>query len=329
MSRANNNLLNIQPTDHELKFPFELNKKTSSSLQFTNNTDGYVAFKVKTTNPKKYSASPNMGIVLPGTTCDVTVAMQAQKEAPQDMLQSKDKFLVQTTVVAAPTRNITSEIFSKESGRVIEEFKLRVIYVVPVANPVLRVYAAGSSPPPRAMASIPPPEIKFPFLLNKKTSCCLKLANQTDQYVAFKVKTSSGNKFCARPNMGILLPGTTRDVTVTMRAPGAQEDMLQCIDKILIQSIVLREMFNKETAVLVESIGLREMFNKESADVVDIQELKLRVNYVPANPLQVQQGSDQGSSSTPSLASCVDNGSQTTCCIKTSNNLLNMQCEIG
>ncbi|XP_026458184.1 vesicle-associated protein 3-1-like [Papaver somniferum] len=178
MSRANNNLLNIQPTDHELKFPFELNKKTSSSLQFTNNTDGYVAFKVKTTNPKKYSASPNMGIVLPGTTCDVTVAMQAQKEAPQDMLQSKDKFLVQTTVVAAPTRNITSEIFSKESGRVIEEFKLRVIYVVPVANPV-------------------------------------------------------------------------------------------------------------------------------------------------------QQGSDQGSSSTPSLASCVDNGSQTTCCIKTSNNLLNMQCEIG
>ncbi|KAI3927190.1 hypothetical protein MKW92_013528 [Papaver armeniacum] len=313
MSRGNNNLLNIQPTD-ELKIPFELNKKTSSSLQLTNNTDEYVAFKVKTTDPNKYSASPNTGIVLPGTTCDVTVAMQAQKEAPQDMQQLKDKFLVQTTVVAAPTRNsdITSEIFSKGSGRVVEEFKLRVIYVVPVANPVLRVYAAGSSPPPRAMASVPTPEIKFPFLLNNKTSCCLKLANQTNEYVAFKVKTSSRNKFCASPYMGIILPGTTCDVTVTMRAPEAQEDMLQCIDKFLIQSIVLREMFDKETAVLVESIGLREMFNKESADVVDIQELKLRVNYVPANLLQVQQGSDQGSSSTTSLASGVDNGSQTT-----------------
>ncbi|KAI3958607.1 hypothetical protein MKW92_025638 [Papaver armeniacum] len=204
MSRGNHNLLNIQPTD-ELKIPFELNKKTSSSLQLTNNTDEYVAFKVKTTDPKKYSASPNTGIVLPGTTCDVT----------------------------------------QRSGRVVEEFKLRVIYVVPVANPVLRVYAAGSSPPPRAMASVPTPEIKFPFLLNNKTSCCLKLANQTNEYVAFKVKTSSRNKFCARPYMGIILPGTTCDVTVTMRAPEAQEDMLQCIDKFLIQSIVLREMFDK------------------------------------------------------------------------------------
>ncbi|KAI3855904.1 hypothetical protein MKX03_001452 [Papaver bracteatum] len=289
MSRGNNNLLNIQPTD-ELKFLFELNKKTSCSLQLTNNTDEYVAFKVKTTNPKKYSARPNMGIVLPGTTCDVALTMQAQKEAPQDMLHCKDKFLVQTTVVAAPTSNgdITSEIFNKEkSGRVVEEFKLRVIYVVPVSNPVLLVYAAGSSPPPRAMASIPLPEIKFPFLLNNKTSCCLKLANQTNEYVAFKVKTSSRNKFCARPNIGILLPGTTCDVTVTMRVPQAHEDMLECKDKFLVQSIVLHEMFNKETAILVESIVLREMFNKESSKVVDIQELKLRVNYVPANPLQV------------------------------------------
>ncbi|KAI3992996.1 hypothetical protein MKX01_009739 [Papaver californicum] len=76
---SNGDLLSIQPT--ELKFPFELKKQSSCSLQLTNKTDEYVAFKVKTTNPKKYYVRPNTGIVLLGTTCDVTVTMQAQKEA--------------------------------------------------------------------------------------------------------------------------------------------------------------------------------------------------------------------------------------------------------
>jgi len=63
-------------------------------MQLTNKTDHYVAFKVKTTNPKQYCVRPNIGVVLPGSTCDVTVTMQAQ-ESPPDM-QCKDKFLVQS-----------------------------------------------------------------------------------------------------------------------------------------------------------------------------------------------------------------------------------------
>ncbi|TXG62661.1 hypothetical protein EZV62_009655 [Acer yangbiense] len=162
-------LLNIQPS--ELKFPFELKKQSSCSMQLTNKTDKYVAFKVKTTNPKKYCVRPNTGVVLPGSSCNVTVkiqllcltvvpkwlivmeqilavTMQAQKEAPPD-LQCKDKFLLQS--VAAPdgatTKDIVPELFNKEEGKVVEEFKLRVIYIpANPPSPVPEGSEEGSSP---------------------------------------------------------------------------------------------------------------------------------------------------------------------------------------
>ncbi|KAI4354805.1 hypothetical protein L6164_003641 [Bauhinia variegata] len=127
-------LLNIQP--QELQFPFELRKQISCSLQLSNKTDEYVAFKVKTTNPKKYCVRPNTGIVFPRSTCDVIVTMQAQKEAPADM-QCKDKFLLQSVVASAgaTSKDITAEMFNKESGHHVEECKLRVLYVPPPRPP--------------------------------------------------------------------------------------------------------------------------------------------------------------------------------------------------
>ncbi|WOL19269.1 vesicle-associated protein 1-3 [Canna indica] len=138
--------LDIQPT--ELKFSFELKKQSSCCMQLSNKTDKYIAFKVKTTNPKKYCVRPNTGIVLPRSTCDVTVTMQAQKEAPPDM-QCKDKFLIQGAVAedGATTKDITSEMFNKEPGKVVDEFKLRVIYVpARPPSPVAEEPEEGSSP---------------------------------------------------------------------------------------------------------------------------------------------------------------------------------------
>ncbi|KAJ6679408.1 VESICLE-ASSOCIATED PROTEIN 1-3 [Salix purpurea] len=108
--------LHIHPT--ELKFPFELKKQSSCSMQLTNKSDKYVVFKVKTTNPKKYCVRPNTGVVMPGSTCRVTFTMQAQKEAPPDM-QCKDKFLLQSVVApdGTTTKDITSDMFIKEDGK--------------------------------------------------------------------------------------------------------------------------------------------------------------------------------------------------------------------
>ncbi|RWR94695.1 MSP domain-containing protein [Cinnamomum micranthum f. kanehirae] len=129
-------LLEIQP--RELKFTFELKKQSSCQVQLVNNSEQYVGFKVKTTSPKRYCVRPNTGVILPKSTCDFIVTMQAQRGAPPDM-QCKDKFLIQSTVVpfGSTSEDITPNLFSKENGRYIEENKLKVVLVSPPHSPVL------------------------------------------------------------------------------------------------------------------------------------------------------------------------------------------------
>ncbi|XP_078439787.1 vesicle-associated protein 1-2-like [Wolffia australiana] len=142
-------LLGVDPS--ELRFPFELKKQISCSLQLSNKTDENVAYKIKTTNPKKYCVRPNAGVIRPRSTCDVIVMMQSQKEAPIDM-QCKDKFLVQGVVASSATslKDVTPELFSKEAGNNVEEFKLRVVYVSPPRppSPVREGSEEDSSPRP-------------------------------------------------------------------------------------------------------------------------------------------------------------------------------------
>ncbi|GLJ06645.1 hypothetical protein SUGI_0043900 [Cryptomeria japonica] len=129
-----NKLVTIQPG--ELKFSFESMKKSSCYLQLVNNTDNYVAFKVKSTSSKNYAVRPNTDVMAPKATCNVTVTMQAQKEATLDM-QCNDKFLVQSVIAPSgvTAKDITSDMFNKKPGRVIEENKLSVLYLYPPQLP--------------------------------------------------------------------------------------------------------------------------------------------------------------------------------------------------
>ncbi|XP_022144556.1 vesicle-associated protein 1-2-like isoform X2 [Momordica charantia] len=129
-------LFKIQPG--ELKFTFELKKQSSCLIHLINKSDQFIAFKVKTTSPKKYCVRPNTGIIKPKDTCDFTVTMLAQRAAPPDM-QCKDKFLVQGTVILPGTseEDITSDVFAKDSSKHIEEKKLKVFLVSATPPPVL------------------------------------------------------------------------------------------------------------------------------------------------------------------------------------------------
>lgn len=129
-------LLQIDPP--HLTFVFELKKHSCCLVHLTNNASHYVAFKVKTTSPKKYSVRPTVGILNPHGTCDFTVTMQAQRTAPPD-LNCKDKFLVQSAVVSSETTQdeITSDLFVNDNnGRQVEEKKLRVVLISPSSSPV-------------------------------------------------------------------------------------------------------------------------------------------------------------------------------------------------
>ncbi|KAK3153011.1 hypothetical protein QOZ80_2BG0166470 [Eleusine coracana subsp. coracana] len=127
---ASCDLLEVDPP--ELQFPFVLGKQISCPLRLTNRTKSTVAFKVKTTSPRKYCVRPNNGVVPPRSECTVVVTMQAPTVVPPD-LQCKDKFLVQSVVVSdgLSAKDITSQMFMKEGGNAVEEVKLKVTYVMP------------------------------------------------------------------------------------------------------------------------------------------------------------------------------------------------------
>ncbi|KAM0021840.1 putative major sperm protein (MSP) [Helianthus debilis subsp. tardiflorus] len=129
-------LLEIQP--HELRIIFELKKQSSCSIRLVNKSDHHVAFKVKTTSSSKYCVRPNTGVIKPDLTCDLIVTMQAQKEAPPDLICS-DKFLIQSTIVpdGATEDYIMSTTFVKDDGKHIEEKRLKVILVSPPHSPIL------------------------------------------------------------------------------------------------------------------------------------------------------------------------------------------------
>ncbi|GLT91131.1 hypothetical protein SLE2022_090340 [Rubroshorea leprosula] len=125
-----NKLISVQPND--LKFICELEKPSVCDLKVVNNTEHHVAFKVKTTSPRKYFVRPNTGVVQPWDSTVIRVTLQAQKEYPPDM-QCKDKFLLLSTIVSAQTDvdELVPNTFNKDNGKVIEECKLKVFYMSP------------------------------------------------------------------------------------------------------------------------------------------------------------------------------------------------------
>mmetsp|Transcript_28896 Transcript_28896/g.81375 ORF Transcript_28896/g.81375 Transcript_28896/m.81375 type:complete len:240 (-) Transcript_28896:119-838(-) len=137
----------------ELKFRFELRKQIPVTLTLTNNAEKPVGFKVKTTAPKKYIVRPSTGVIGGNGRIDIQVIMQAQKEAPADIVNCKDKFLVQT-VELEPTEDGAPElppaVFEKGFEGVKSETKLKVVLMAPPAPP--SPVPEGEEPPEGALS---------------------------------------------------------------------------------------------------------------------------------------------------------------------------------
>ncbi|KAK1430515.1 hypothetical protein QVD17_13319 [Tagetes erecta] len=127
-SGGGNKLVTIDP--EELRFQVELERPSHCDLKVSNATDKNVAFKVKTTSPKTYFVRPNTGVIPPWDTCIIRVTLQAQLEYPPDM-QCRDKFLLQSTPVPPnfDSEELPANTFSKEPGKQLEDYKLKVVYV--------------------------------------------------------------------------------------------------------------------------------------------------------------------------------------------------------
>lgn len=113
--------LQIDP-ESELVFtlsPNEATPRCAMTLRHGGGTDEYIAFKVKTTQPRRYLVRPNQGLIAPGTSetisillveKDKQVLLQSYQRLGQSGLDhSKDKFLVQS-------RTVDNSFAAKKSG---------------------------------------------------------------------------------------------------------------------------------------------------------------------------------------------------------------------
>ena len=80
----------VEITPSDLKFRFQLNKQLLGNININNTTDKRVAFKIKTTAPKKYVVRPSSGVTDLKSSASVQVIMQAQKDYPLDFQASPD-----------------------------------------------------------------------------------------------------------------------------------------------------------------------------------------------------------------------------------------------
>jgi len=183
-----NTLLRVCPSD--LKMPFELKKQNSACLELVNKTDQCVAFKVKTTNPRKYAVRPASGVVPRRGSFGISITMQAPKEIPPDY-HCKDKFLVQSIAVDEGTapKDIVPDLFSKAPGKLVEEFKLRVIYVP--ANPPSPVPEEAEEED--SLGSDVDHEVKIPSTSNSTSGHGHASTSQTSHYEDISMVSKSGD----------------------------------------------------------------------------------------------------------------------------------------
>eukprot|EP00316_Scyphosphaera_apsteinii_P008605 CAMPEP_0119330724 /NCGR_PEP_ID=MMETSP1333-20130426/78873_1 /TAXON_ID=418940 /ORGANISM="Scyphosphaera apsteinii, Strain RCC1455" /LENGTH=451 /DNA_ID=CAMNT_0007340165 /DNA_START=14 /DNA_END=1369 /DNA_ORIENTATION=- len=79
-----------------LSFTFSPNQTFTQYLTIGNLTSDMIAYKIKTTNPRRYSVKPNIGFAWPQTVATVNVQLPATPSLSMDATKCKDKFQVLT-----------------------------------------------------------------------------------------------------------------------------------------------------------------------------------------------------------------------------------------
>lgn len=118
------------------------------------------------------------------------------------------------------------------------------------------------------------------------SQCALVLTNDSDETVAFKVKTTKPKRYLVRPNQGLVKPGETETVTIVLLGPEKRDILAEYhatqawddSNKFLVQSVgVNPEQYadsSKDQAQL-----LTDLWNDQSKGRKDVKQKKLTVKF--------------------------------------------------
>lgn len=169
--------LEVSPDD-ELSFilsPKEATPKAILTLKYpSGGSQGEaIAFKVKTTQPRRYLVRPNQGLLLPGQTEQIQILLvekdkvslwQSYERLGQSALDSsKDKFLVQSCTVSPEEKlnasdyeklsNFWTKVMSNTSSHGVFNTKLPVRLIAKNNEAEIRVPASSAAAAPAAAAT--------------------------------------------------------------------------------------------------------------------------------------------------------------------------------
>ncbi|KAL7160361.1 hypothetical protein ABFS83_01G089900 [Erythranthe nasuta] len=119
------------------------------------------------------------------------------------------------------------------------------------------------------LLNIDPQLLAFRFELGRQASCRIKICNNSQGHVAFKVLTTSPQRYGARPNVGVLKPKSCLEIKVIMQGPTEIPYNMECNDTFLIRSAVATPNHTPENA--------HELFKEE---VLADEGCSLKVVYV-------------------------------------------------
>ncbi|KJA15413.1 hypothetical protein HYPSUDRAFT_91939 [Hypholoma sublateritium FD-334 SS-4] len=290
-----------------LCFQKPLTTGLKETLIVTNDNAEPVAFKVKTTAPKRYAVRPNFARLEPGGSVAITVILHNPSKEPGDKLP--DKFLIQSTIITADRAHLALQDIAWENpdesaGRKIFQQKLRVEHLpaegeepeeidAPAPEIALSPMLENDEKSPDAESIVtrckksagvpreimrvslnPGSALFFQRPLTRRITQMLTITNNNVQPIAYKVKTTAPKIYYARPYIGKVKPGESFSLLVTKRESQDEPPAVkQSTDKFLIQCIVIPP---EQEHLSVEQIWASPRAKKEE----NIYGQKLRVTYV-------------------------------------------------
>uniref|UniRef100_A0ACD5X434 Uncharacterized protein n=1 Tax=Avena sativa TaxID=4498 RepID=A0ACD5X434_AVESA len=113
-------------------------------------------------------------------------------------------------------------------------------------------------------------ELRFPFELNKDISTCMQLTNNTNDFIAFNIRTNQ-MKYKARPSNGTIPPYSKLYITFTLLAQEKEPPYMWCQDMLFVRSTRLGMDPGDEI--------IDEFFENAMPSMV-VDEVKLPIVYV-------------------------------------------------
>uniref|UniRef100_A0A0K0DW80 Major sperm protein n=1 Tax=Strongyloides stercoralis TaxID=6248 RepID=A0A0K0DW80_STRER len=161
----------------------------------------------------------------------------------------------------------------------------------------------------------PKNELVFTGPFTEVSTSYLTLFNPSENYIAFKVKTTAPNYYCVRPNAGLIPPNTSKEVAV----------MLQPMDNTSnLEQERAKHKFMIQSAFASEGENLQSFW--KSTPQVNIMDSKLKVKFTPSEKSELVNRNSIISNSQTSTQNTVRNSENPTDTQATTNDTTSVEC---